>query len=966
MGVTFAVTVEMMVDGGWVDITRIDANTRVLITDGEGAEAIVVTRGRGDEQGEISPTTLEMRYLDRTNRLDGENPASPWYRKVGMATPVRVLIDGTVRVSLELASLRTSSYKLADGSTAIEHEVSGADLTMRLEGVKKPTRSASSRYYMREQPWQWWAMESGQNLQIVTVPSSIDPRAGGGGMARTDLVALRASPASAGTDTNARTSGVVSGDQVTGPPGSSGAVSLTGGGQLQADFPPALFSLGLEELIIEGAFQFSQPVSDTGSGSIVRVNLGGETVIQLFALPATGGGPMVFEILGASEDISLVNSQVIPDDGDWHHVMIELLRINSISFDYSVLIDGTTYFLGSTTAIALLDINQFTLSATGELGAVTQWAIWRDNGQGSSYVPTNSSNGYSAYSGLEGFSPDSAAGSLLEEAGIQTANTHDEDYLGELIEIDHLDAGTLMDQVHQAADAGQHLIYATRDDYREITRWLRTSSYNRLPDVTLTYAQLLPDLSPVTDAYDGRIVNDVTVSNGAQESERYAIPDDDIAHWTTQDPPAGVGVKDQGETLPIKAESLRSMAAWLAHVRSWRERRFLQVTVELAKDSTTYGASGFTPAQRAAVLGLDIGHVLAIDTTGAPATMPYSEIRLIVQGYVERISKFRHTITLNTTPADAWEVKVADAGPGGHLAAPITNASTSLKVGPGDGPPWSITENFFHVQIAGDVMTATAVANGSGPTLVGTPGAAAYADNASVVPALPTGMTADAGQLMLCFAAARGTGTADPVVPAGWTELFSAGSGELKVFGRYYQTGDTAPTVAVTGGAAGTTVGAQISAFSGLSMTLDKNKKLAVSATGGASLQNAIAQNVAFPDYTPRRGWGMTFIVVKKDDDWTGAASPPAGFTEGGDSSSTLGNDMGLAWYYNPETSGLGEAVAAGSVTITGGATATSTGLTFGLRGLQTFTVTRGVANTPASHSVGDEIRVWRPGMVAL
>lgn len=948
------VTLHLLVSGAWLDITRLDANTRVL-TDDSGASSITITRGRGDDQGKIGPTTVGLRYLDRLNVLDGENPNSPYYHLIGPATPVRVTVDGNVRAEIELASLRTVNIPTSETTAVIEHEFDAAGQRMRLEGARKPLQSAATRRYRRENPWQWWAMEKGPGVQVLTIPSSLPFRDPTATVWRTDLQPLRATPAEAGGVENARTSGVVSGDTTTGPPGAAGAVNVSGGGQLQANFPLTGPSLGLTTLIVEGAFQFSSPVADLAAGQIVRLNLTSETTVGLFAQPASVAGPLVLEINSSSEIISESNDQTVPDDGSWHHVVMEFTRVTGITFDYSVFLDGTQYFAGTTTATALLDLTQFTLSPTGELGAVSQWAIWLDD-----YEPTTLLDGWTAISGFRGLTPDAVIERLLEEQGIETSSSESFALFNETISITALPAGPLMDQVDAAADCGQHVVIEKRDEYDQMDRFLRDSRYNRLPTATITYQQLVGDLVPVGDSYDGRIVNDYTAANGEGDEERYVIPDGDPLHWTTQAPPTGAGVRDQGGSFPVTASNLRQLAAWITHERSWRERRFVSLSVELSKVDSAYPDTGFSASEIAALRALDVGHVLAVDTTVAPAYVPYNELRLSVQGYVEVASKFLNTITFNLTPADIWEVDVTEFGPTAVIANVIDDNDTTVRAAPGDGPAVSDTENDFHISINGDPMTVTAQST-STPAVAGTPGAAAYADNAAVVPALPTGITAGAGQLLLLWAARRGT-TATFATPAGWSQITAQGAGYL--FGKYHVTGDAAPTVTPSGGAAGTTIGAQIAAFSGLSMTLDKNGQVLLSANGVAGQENASAANIAFPTLTGRRASSAMFIFGKRDDDWTGV-TPPAGYTEVGDSSSVSGNDMGMAWYFKADA-GVEPSVAADSLVVAGGAAAVSAAMTLALRPLQVFTVTRNIAGVAIAHTPGQEIHIWRPGAVAL
>ncbi len=950
-------TLHMLVSGAWLDITRLDANTRLLV-DGQGASCVSIVRGRADEQGTIPPTSVTgIRYLDRLNVLDGENPNSPYYHLIGQGTPVRFVVDGNTRAEIELASVRTVNVPTADSTPIIQQTIDAAGLRMRLEGSRKPVVSAATRYYSRATPWQWWAMETGGGVQVLSIPSSIPARRPDAVGARTDLQALRASPATAGGSENARLSGAVAGDTTTGPPGAAGAVNLSGGGQLSATFPIVGPSLGLTTLIVEGWFQFASPVETTGSGQVVRVKLTAETTIGFFVQPASVIGPSVFEIVSGSEIISLNNGELVPDDGGWHHLIMKFDRVTGVTFDYTVSIDGQAYFIGTTTATALLDITEFTLSPTGELGAVSQWAIWKDN-----YEPAGLLDGYNAASGFAGFTPDGVIDHILTEAGIETATSDSFAVLTETIEITAMRSAPLMGQVDQAAAAGQIIVIDKRDEYDQLNRIDRLSLYNQTPTATIRHEQLVGQLVAVNDSYDGRIVNDWTMSNDDGDSEHYAIPDDDPYHWTTQQPSTGVGVRDRSESFPVTASNLRQLAGWYAHVSSWRERRFVDVSVNLSKVDSVYPDSGFTAAQITALRALDVGKVIAIDTSDAPAYVPYSEVRGLVQGYTETASKFLNTITFNTTPADIWEVDVTEFGPTAVLANVMDADDTTALVAPGDGPTPSVIED-FHISINGDPMTVT-FATTATPAQVGTAGAAAYADNASVAPALPAGITPDVGQLLLIFAAAFGTGTADPVCPAGWTEIAVPTSGEIKLFGKYYVTGDVAPTVTLTGGAAGTTLGAQMAAFSGLSMTLDKNTQTAAFQYGAVGQQNGSAANIAYPALTGRRYSSAMFIIAKRNDDWTGV-TPPGSMTEIGDSSSTLGSDMGMAWYFQA-TAGVAPTLAAGSLTVAGGAANTSQAAAIALRALNTCTVTRDIAGVATSHTAGQEVHVWRPGAVAL
>lgn len=196
-------------------------------------------------------------------------------------------------------------------------------------------------------------------------------------------------------------------------------------------------------------------------------------------------------------------------------------------------------------------------------------------------------------------------------------------------------------------------------------------------------------------------------------------------------------------------------------------------------------------------------------------------------------------------------------------------------------------------------------------------GAVAHGNNASVQPALPAGLIADTDgthqQLMILVAAIRNSGTGTVNEPAGWTTL--ANFGNVRVMGRTYATGDTAPTVTFTGGAANADTTARIAAWRGAMPTL----------FGTASTQlNASAQNIATPSLTITQQYALVLVIGWKQDDTTGADfSAFTGFTEVFDESTTTGDDQSLnmAWAFQTTPPAN---IATGTITMGGGAAAIS------------------------------------------
>lgn len=212
---------------------------------------------------------------------------------------------------------------------------------------------------------------------------------------------------------------------------------------------------------------------------------------------------------------------------------------------------------------------------------------------------------------------------------------------------------------------------------------------------------------------------------------------------------------------------------------------------------------------------------------------------------------------------------------------------------------------------------AVAVTNPAGAFI--NAGAAAHGNNASVVPALPSGITPDQLQLLLVLAAIRNSGTGTVNLPAGWTDLVNFGN--VRLFGKLYVTGDTAPTVTFTGGVANADTSAQMAAFRGYVPT--------VAGTAATQL-NGSAQDIATPALTITMDSCLALRIGWKQDDTTGA-TPAGGMTEIGDLSTTTGDDQSLTWAYTLQTTAAN--LAASSFVMAGGAAAISRGIAVALVG---------------------------------
>lgn len=212
-------------------------------------------------------------------------------------------------------------------------------------------------------------------------------------------------------------------------------------------------------------------------------------------------------------------------------------------------------------------------------------------------------------------------------------------------------------------------------------------------------------------------------------------------------------------------------------------------------------------------------------------------------------------------------------------------------------------------------------------------GAASSGNNVPLTPALPGSLLP--GDLMLCLASIRNSGTGTPNTPAGWTKLVDLSNAVL--FGRLFVTGDTAPTVTFTGGAAGADTIAQIAAF----------RNAALTPLTSAVQLNGSAQNIATPGLTISAsntmllelGWKQAVSTAATFSTWTtvGYASSAAG----------SGSTQSMAAINNVSPGTL----LAGTITVTGGTAQISRGAAVVL-GIAPFVVQDTATVTPAQTSV--------------
>lgn len=234
-------------------------------------------------------------------------------------------------------------------------------------------------------------------------------------------------------------------------------------------------------------------------------------------------------------------------------------------------------------------------------------------------------------------------------------------------------------------------------------------------------------------------------------------------------------------------------------------------------------------------------------------------------------------------------------------------------------------------------------------------GGFASGNNASVVAPDPSASTA-AGDLVLVHASIRNSGTGTVDLPSGWTNLLQFGN--ERIMGRFWETGDTMPTITFTGGVANADTIAQTATWRGVS------REALAGVVASATQLNGSAQNIAFPALTVSKDRHLAILAGWKQDDATSAGTP-AGWTSVGTAINvTAGDDAAQTWRYQIQTTATN--IAASSITMSGGLAAISRAIVFTLKPAATLTVTEQDAYPPrvlisvTDLTIGDGIEVYR------
>jgi hypothetical protein len=550
--VTFAVVVELDIDGVWTDIT-----SHVYIRD-----PIQITRGRTSEAGQIDPSDCTMTVNNRDGRYSPRNPTSPYFGIIGRNTQIRVSVAGDIRFVGEVTAWPVKWDK-AGVDVFVPLEAAGV---LRRLGQGNPVEASPLRStLLASDPLVYWPLDDGLGSKWgVNLGSS-----------RTATV-FRRFPFLPGTAQLAFGDGDL-GDNL--PPGMR-LITTAGTGNWISG------RVGDRVSITGYAVDFIYKAETLGEFRLIVIDLVGSLDSQEWEIKLRGDGVNDdIEVLyafdgGAPTTQGNTAALTAITDGDLHHVRFTATEDGS-TVDWEVFVDGASVLTGtraSTSVGSFYEIRMEYVPGSGTDMAVGHLAVWRSTDAAPAVADV--ADATHAYAG-------EAAGRRIERlCGENDVNVS-------FINVGNLDETTAMgpqragDRValmQEAAAADGGFLYEPRDNLA-LTYRTRISLYNRDPALVLAYTDKVFAAAPEPVGDDQHTRNDITLSRPSGGSVNKVLTSGPLS---TDD----VGRYEQSETVNLVDDGfLDNQANWRLALGTVNEARFPQLAVGLHMPAFSFSSA---------------------------------------------------------------------------------------------------------------------------------------------------------------------------------------------------------------------------------------------------------------------------------------------------------------------------------------------------------------------------------------
>jgi hypothetical protein len=629
----FSVVVEVMFNGvNWTNIT-----SYVRVSDG-----ISITRGRGDEQGEVAPGTMSL-VLINDGRFTPGLASGAYYPNVKKGRRIRCRVVVGVNSYTRFDGYVNEWPVAWEGGTALSLvSITCTDLFKRL-GMVAPMRSLLEEEMLALDPDLYYTFSepdgatsagdtSGNGWRSMAIAPD-NPSAAGRG---TITFGTAEGPGVDGlTAAHFLYGGAFTGDttqgkhlQVALPPGSGGyAIGIwfiKDGPDAEPQAAWNLFSLAdnqksdTDDPDREGV-QFNANIFGVRGSANAMINLYAQSdeSVDFSDLEPDAEWPNIdfFDednhFLGILIDGSgNVSTYLDGELASFTYAWPDSIRVN---FYRRLIVGGGTHSGSGNSTMFDGTLSHVWMKRTGTM---PDWAnVWA-TGSSTTTLVTARFTRLCALLGL--------TGSILG-----TSST--------LMDAQAAGGKAPIQALQDVAEVENGLVYASRSS-AEIIFECRNYRYNKASSLTLTDADIQGDLTWSDD--DQPLVNDVTNQRDGGAEQR-VIDQDSIDEY---------GIYSGGESQPWASDADALAAAqWAVSIGADPPPRVTQVTV-MANALTLHED----------VLDLEISDVVTL--SGLPSNSPETTVALHVEGYSETISHNYHAVTYNTSPAahsDVWQLQIA-------------------------------------------------------------------------------------------------------------------------------------------------------------------------------------------------------------------------------------------------------------------------------------------------------------------
>lgn len=637
-----------------------------ITSDVYARQPITITRGRADEASTVGPSSMSLELNNAGGKYTRLNPLSPFYGKLNKNTPVRLWVNPGSGWDLRYAGSVAEWPPRQQGGGVNQHMPVEASGVTRRMAQRRSLRSPLVRAINNTSVLTYWPLESDAASGLV----GGSPMHGAGEMTFS----------SGG-----------------GPAGSAGSTSFGNDGKLYGAVPgmpnsgswtvafyvdiPANFDVSADQSVL---VDWQTPgMANSRWLAYVAPGTGGKMVVASYLIDNTvTSGIGVTDLRGIGPTLIYIQTRQFDPS-----TVIAHLYVGNQGF-----VDASTTLTDTISPITSIDVNGYLGTTDPIKGSISHLMVFP---YGASQPISEVTSGvYPAGSGYAGEQATDRIARLSAEENIPVIVLGDD---GTSEQMGPQPTDKFLTILRDCEDADGGVLYERRDG--RLAYATRAGRYNQTPALTLNYASahVAPPLEPTDD--DQRLRNDVEVSRTGGSSARATDPDSI----------ATVGLYGESASINVYSDDvLDDHAGWRVHLGTNDDLRYPAVAPNINGQ-----ASAVIPGW----LGLDVGKAVAI--TNPAADLAAGTVRLLGEGYTEAIDTVSWTATLNCSPGAPWRTAILDDTTlgrldtdGSVLANAATSSATSLTIATTDGPAWTTSAGDmpFDITVGGEQVTVTAAA----------------------------------------------------------------------------------------------------------------------------------------------------------------------------------------------------------------------------------------------------------------